>query len=117
MRFAAKRHVRDIAEQTPVGDVYLRSLIRTQLRLALAVGGVFAILLGALPLALAALPVLRDTKLFGVPLSWILLGVAVYPVVLVGAWVFVRAAERTERDFAELLEPDAGLVEPGRSER
>ena len=37
------------------------------------------------------------------PLGWLLLGVAVYPWLLVLGWAYVRRAERNEDDFAELV--------------
>ena len=48
-------------------------------------------------------PDLADVDLIGVPLAWWLLGIAVYPALLLLGWVYVRRAERNESDFAELL--------------
>jgi hypothetical protein len=42
-------------------------------------------------------------QLLGLPLPWWLLGVLVYPTLLVLGWAYVRRAERNERDFAELM--------------
>ncbi len=38
------------------------------------------------------------------PLPWLLLAFAVYPVLLGLGWVYVRAAERNERDFTDVVE-------------
>jgi hypothetical protein len=38
-----------------------------------------------------------------VTLPWLLLGVAVYPLLVAAAWWHVRAAERVERDFTDIL--------------
>ncbi len=104
-RAAANRSVRrEIDEQTIVGDVYMRSLVRLQLRLALGVCLIFAVLLGGLPLVLALQPRLADVRLLGLPLPWLLLGVLVYPTLVVAAWLYVRQAERNERDFADLVQ-------------
>lgn len=103
-RIRARSVAHDIDEQTDVGEVYLRSLVRAQLRLALAICAVLGILLGGLPLIFAVAPQLRSVRLLGVPLPWLVLGVLVYPVLVVCAWFYVRAAERSERDFAELVE-------------
>jgi hypothetical protein len=94
---------RDIDEQTSIGEVYMRSLVRTQLRLAVGVLGAFALSVGGLPLLFAVAPALRQLQLLGLPLPWLLLGLLVYPVVGVSAWTYVRAAERAERDFADLV--------------
>ena len=104
-RAAAPRPVRrEIDEQTIVGEVYMRSLVRLQLRLAIGVCLIFAVLLGGLPILFTLEPGLSETHLLGVPLPWLLLGVVVYPVLVVTAWFYVRQAERNERDFAELVQ-------------
>lgn len=96
--------VREIDEQTELGEVYMRSLVRTQLRLGLLAGGVMFVLLASLPVLFAALPALGQVRLFGIPLPWLILGILVYPVLLAGGWAYVRQAERNERDFAEFVE-------------
>jgi hypothetical protein len=95
---------REINAQTRIGEVYMRSLMRTQLRLALLVLGVVGLLLAGLPLLFAAVPELREARLLGIPLPWLLLGVVVHPTLIVAGWLYCRQSERTERDFAELVE-------------
>ena len=94
----------DIDEQTRLGEVYMRSLIRTQLRLGLLVAGAVLGLFGSLPLLFLVAPGLREVELLGVPLPWVLLGVVVYPFLVGTAWLYVRQAERVERDFTELVQ-------------
>lgn len=94
---------RDIDEQTRIGELYMRSLVRTQLRLALVVLGAFVVTVGGLPLLFTLAPGLRSVEVLGLPLPWLLLGVLVYPVVGVAAWWYVRGAERAEGDFADLV--------------
>ena len=104
-RAACDRPVRrEIDEQTIVGEVYMRSLVRLQLRLAIGICLIFAVLLGGLPLLFMLEPGLSTTTLLGVPVPWLLLGVVVYPVLVVTAWFYVRQAERNERDFSELVQ-------------
>jgi hypothetical protein len=95
---------REIDEQTSIGQVYMRSLIRSQLRLALMVCAVFGVLLGGLPLLLILAPGLSTLRVLGLPLPWVLLGGLVYPVLIVGGWLYVRAAERTEANFVKLVQ-------------
>lgn len=95
---------REIDEQTRVGEVLVRSLIRAQLRLGLYFCALAAILVGGLPVLFRLLPWLVDVQPLGVPLPWLLLGVAVYPAVCLGALAYVRTAERNERDFTELVD-------------
>lgn len=94
---------REIDEQTRVGEVYMNSLIQSQLRLALAVIGVAAVMIGGLPLMFALIPATRTWSVFGLPLPWLLLGVAVYPVVYVAARIYVRRVERIEAEFTEFV--------------
>ncbi|MDQ1012437.1 hypothetical protein QFZ82_006922 [Streptomyces sp. V4I23] len=94
----------DLGRQTPLGDIYLRSLMRSQLRLGLAVVGALVIVLGGLPYLFLFTPALRDGTLAGIPAAWLVIGVAVYPVILTLALVCVRHAKRNERDFVELIE-------------
>ncbi|HLS41351.1 MAG TPA: hypothetical protein VK038_11360 [Ornithinicoccus sp.] len=98
------RRTDDIAEETRLGAVYLSSLMSAQLALALRVGAVLAVLVGSLPLVFHLLPGLARVSVLGLPLSWLVLGVLVYPVLVVLGWVYVRGAERNESAFAELLD-------------
>lgn len=93
----------DIDAQTPLGGVYLGSLLREQLGLAMRVLGVLALTVGSLPLLFHLFPDLAEVDVAGLPLAWLLLGVLVYPwLIFLGLW-FVRRVERNERDFAVLL--------------
>jgi uncharacterized membrane protein (DUF485 family) len=95
---------REIDEQTIVGEVYMRSLVRLQLRLAIGICLIFAVLLGGLPILFTLEPALSDTRLVGVPVPWLLLGFVVYPVLVLTGWFYVRQAERNERDFSEVVQ-------------
>jgi len=95
---------REIDEQTVLGEVYVRSLMRTQLRLAAVVLGAVALTLGMLPLLFAVVPAVGRAGIMGIPLPWLLLGLVVYPVLVgVGAF-YVRQAERNEREFGDLVD-------------
>ncbi len=94
---------REIEEQTPVGEVLVTGLIRTQLALALRLSVLVAVLFGIQPLLFAVYPDLAHVSVGGLPLPWLLLGVLAYPAVLGIAWAYVRAAQRNERHFAELV--------------
>ncbi|GAA3022949.1 hypothetical protein [Streptosporangium longisporum] len=108
-RTLAPRHprypvTREIDEQTRLGEVYMRSLIRTQFRLALFVCTVLACVVGGLPLLFLLVPELRAVHLLGIPLPWAVLAGLIYPAFVIGAWLYVRQAERNERHFAELVD-------------
>ena len=91
-------------EQDVVGDLLIRSLMRAQLALGLRLAAVFGILLGGLPLLFAVAPQTRDAQVLGIALPWLVLGGAVYPALWAGGWLYVRLAERNERDFVDLVE-------------
>lgn len=97
-----RRH--HIDAETRLGEIYLSSLLREQLRLAAL--SLLGLLVGvvALPLLFWLVPSLAAVRWLGVPLPWLLIGVAVYPFLVLIGWRFVRAAERNEDDFAELVE-------------
>ncbi len=99
-----ERALAELAEQTEVGDVLIRSLIRAQLTLAIRVFAVFGCLLLGLPALFASYPGLADFRLFGIQLPWLLLGGAIYPLLVLMAFLYVRQAERNEREFVELVE-------------
>jgi len=93
---------REIDEQTHVGEIYMRSLIRSQARLALTVCVAATLLLGGIALAGTELGRLTSWAPAGVPLPWLILGVLVYPAFLALGWYTVRQAERNENAFTDL---------------
>ncbi|WP_346622715.1 hypothetical protein [Blastococcus montanus] len=95
---------REIDAQTLLGEVYMSSLLRSQLRLALLSLAAVVVLVGGIPLFFWLLPGLSTVQVLAVPLPWLLLAFAVYPVLLVIGWLYVRAAERNERDFTDVLD-------------
>jgi hypothetical protein len=103
-RPVGRQTLQALDEQDVVGELLLRSLMRAQLGLALRVAAVFAVLLGGLPLLFAIVPATRDVQVLGLPLPWLLLAALVYPALLAGGAVYVRLAERNERDFVALVE-------------
>jgi hypothetical protein len=97
-----------IDAQTRVGEMYMSSLLHSQLRLAASILAVVGVVVAGLPLLFWLVPASVDVRLLGVPLPWLLLGFAVYPFLLLCAWLYVRAAERNERAFASVVAPIDG---------
>jgi hypothetical protein len=93
----------DIDAESQLASLYLGALLRAQLGLALRVLAALAVFVGGLPLLFHLVPGLSDVHLLGLPLSWLLLGVAVYPFLVLLGWRYVRRAEQNEADFAALL--------------
>ena len=106
----ASPHVRrtvqqEIDESTGIGEVYVRSLVRSQLRAALTVITTLMLTLGALPIVFWLLEDLRELSVLGIPLPWVILAIAVYPGLFLLGWLYVRQADKSERDFVALISP------------
>lgn len=94
----------EIDDQTGVGRIYLRSLIRTQLRLGLATVALVVVPLVAMPLLFGLWAPVRELQVGPMPLWWFLLGILVYPAILGVGWWYVRQADRNEAQFTDLVE-------------
>ncbi len=103
-RVRVDRTLREIEEQTRVGEVLVQGLIRAQLSVAMRLSAVVAVLLGGLPLLFAVAPDLSEIEVLGMRLPWLLLGVLAYPFLYAVAWVHVRQAERNEQDLTDFVD-------------
>lgn len=99
-----RARAREIDDQTALGGVLMGSLLRAQLRLAFGLLLPVAVVALGLPLTFHLWPTLAEIEVLRVPVAWLVLGFGVYPTLALLGWVYVRRAERNERDFAELLE-------------
>jgi hypothetical protein len=93
----------EIDALTRLGEVYVQSLVRAQLRLAGYVVVLLVVSIGLLPVVFRLLP-LDHVHVLGVPLPWLVLGVLVYPWLLLLAVWYVRRAEHNEAAFVDLVE-------------
>ena len=94
----------EIDAQTRLGEVYITSLMRSQLRLAVGVLLALALTLGALPMLFHFVPSIGRVDVLGVPLAWLLLTVVASTEIIALGWLYVRQAERNEENFSDLLE-------------
>ncbi len=94
---------REIDAETALGEVFMRSLLREQLLLALRVLVALGLTLGLLPALFHFFPDLGDVRVGPLPLAWLLLGLLTYPWLVVLGWLYIRRAESNERDFADLV--------------
>lgn len=96
--------ITELEEQTSVGEALVRNLVRAQLRLAIGLGLLTAVVFGSLPLAFYLAPGFATASVFGIRLPWLLLGVLPFPVLFaIGLW-YNRLAERHEKDFVNMVE-------------
>ena len=95
------RTVQDVQDLTSVGDLLRSNLIGNQLGLALRVAAVAVLTLGSLPALFALFPEIGQVDILGLRLPWLLLGVLVYPFLLLLGWWHTRSAEKVEQEFAD----------------
>ncbi|MHB1526216.1 MAG: DUF485 domain-containing protein [Candidatus Dormibacteria bacterium] len=95
--------LKEFEEQTEVGGLYLQALMRRQLRLSLTLALTFVAFLGAQPLLSTFWPPWTEIKLLGVPVSWLVLGVGSYPLLVWLGSRYVRLAEEVDDEFTDLL--------------
>ncbi|MBW9110303.1 hypothetical protein [Microbacterium ureisolvens] len=106
---ASVRSASPQADGGPTSDiagVYVRSLIRSQLRLGIVFALGFVVATALFVLAVALVPELDTTFVLGVPLSWLLLGAGVYPLAITVGGLYVRAASRNEARYRALAEDE-----------
>lgn len=89
-----------------IAGVYVRSLIRSQLRLGVVFALGFIAATALFVLAIAFAPQLDAAFVVGVPLSWLLLGAGVYPLAITVGALYVRAAARNEARYRSLTEDE-----------
>lgn len=98
------RTVVELEEQTSYGEELVRGFIRIQLKTAVRLALLAAVLLCGLPVLFFFVPAISGITVAGVRLPWLLLGVAPFPVLFgIGYWYNVLA-ERHERDFVDMVE-------------
>ncbi len=94
----------EVQEQTEIGDAMIRGLERAQLSLATRVAAAVGLLFAVVPVLLLVFPDVADVVVFGVRLPWLLAVSVPLPILLVAGWFYIRAAERNEQDFADLVD-------------
>ena len=96
--------LRELEEQTPVGEIFLGALMRRHLALSLRVAVTLVVALGVQPLIAWFWPPYGSVRVFGIPLAWLVLGVGSYPLMIALGLFYVRHAETIDDEFSELLE-------------
>ena len=101
---APRTALTEIDAQSEGGEIFVRSLLRAQLSQAVLTLTWLALAVGGLPLLFHFWPGLAERELFGMPLAWGFLAFAIYPILVVIGIDHVRRAERTEREFTDVVE-------------
>lgn len=91
-----RRHPQLLPLPAPADAEAARAVFAAQRRTALRTAALLGAVLFGTSGTIAALPVLDRLSVAGVPVSWLVLAVATYPVLLALAVCHVRRAERAE---------------------
>jgi putative solute:sodium symporter small subunit len=95
--------LRELEEQTQVGEIFLGALMHRQLRLSLRVAATMAVVLGVQPLLAWLWPAYAEIQVFSIPLPWLVLGAGSYPLMVALGLYYVRHAEAIDDEFSDLL--------------
>ncbi len=100
----------DLHDHTSYGRLLVRSLMRAQLGLSLMCLALALTATASYPIIAALLPAARRARVLGLPLTLVVLGAGIYPVLLIIGWFYNRQASQLEAHFVDLVDP----VERGR---
>ena len=101
----------DVQSDTVYGRLLVRSLTRAQLGLSLMCLAVAVAVIGSFPVIMALLPSARRMTVAGLPLTLIVLGAGIFPVLMVIGWFYNRQASQLEARFIDLVDPVARRLE------
>ena len=104
--------LRELEEQTQVGEIFLGALLHRQLSLSLRVTATLVAALGSQPLVAWAWPAYGAVHVFSIPLPWLVLGVGCYPLMIALGLYYVRHAESIDDEFSDLLDPSRAAPSP-----
>jgi hypothetical protein len=95
----------DLQNDTVCRRLLLRSLMRAQLALSLVCLVAALAVTVSFPLVAALAPGTGRVMVAGLPLTLIVLGAGVYPILLAVGWFYNRQARQLEVNFTKLVDP------------
>jgi hypothetical protein len=95
----------DVQSDTVYGRLLVRSLTRAQLGLSLMCLAAAVAVIGSFPVIMALLPSARRVRVDGLPLTLVVLGAGIFPVLLAVGWFYIRQATQLEARFIDLVDP------------
>jgi hypothetical protein len=96
---------RDVQSDTPEGRLLVRSLTRAQLGLSLMCLALAVAVVASLPVLAALWPGARRITVAGLPLTLVVLGAGIYPVLMAIGWFYNHQASQLEARFIDLVDP------------
>jgi hypothetical protein len=97
----------DVQSDTVYGRLLVRSLTRAQLGLSLMCLALAVAVIASLPVIMALLPDAAEITVDGLPLTLVVLGAGIFPVLMAVGWFYNRQARQLEARFIELVDPVA----------
>ena len=101
----------DVQSDTEYGRLLVRSLTRAQLGLSLMCLALAGAVIASFPVIMALLPSAREMTVAGLPLTLIVLGAGIFPVLMAVGWFYNRQASQLEARFTDLVDPVARRLE------
>jgi hypothetical protein len=95
----------DVQSDTVYGRLLVRSLTRAQLGLSLMCLAIALAVIASLPVIMALLPSARRVTVAGLPLTLVILGAGIFPVLMAVGWFYTRQASQLEARFIDLVDP------------
>jgi hypothetical protein len=95
----------DVQSDTVYGRLLVRSLTRAQLGLSLMCLAIALAVIASLPVIMALLPSARKVTVAGLPLTLVILGAGIFPVLMAVGWFYNRQASQLEARFIDLVDP------------
>ena len=95
----------DVQSDTVYGRLLVRALTRAQLGLSLMCLAFAVAVIASLPVVMALLPAARKVTVAGFPLTLVILGAGIFPVLMAVGWFYNRQASQLEARFIDLVDP------------
>ena len=95
----------DVQSDTVYGRLLVRSLTRAQLGLSLMCLSIALAVIASLPVVMALLPSARKATVAGLPLTLVILGAGIFPLLMAVGWFYNRQASQLEARFIDLVDP------------
>jgi hypothetical protein len=95
----------DVQSDTVYGRLLVRALTRAQLGLSLMCLAFAVAVIASLPVVMALLPAVREVTVAGLPLTLVILGAGIFPVLMAVGWFYNRQASQLEARFIDLVDP------------
>ncbi|MBI5231894.1 MAG: DUF485 domain-containing protein [Coriobacteriales bacterium] len=98
-------------------EEFLHAIMQKQLRLSAGIASVFIIIIAVVPILNLFLPDVMNAQFaFGLTLTWFVLGLAIFPVLIALAMVYVRQSNAFEDEVFSMVDastlPSADVVAP-----